>query len=99
MNEIINSLSAQNIKRNLCIMGGEPLCPQNIPLTNMVIKKVKEMIPDTKVYLWTGYVYEDLLRNPNPLLKDILLFTDILIDGPFIENQRDVTLDMRGSKN
>lgn len=54
---IIESLTANGIKRNLCIMGGEPLCEQNEFLTYLVVKTAKEKIPDLKVYIYTGYYY------------------------------------------
>ena len=44
-------------------------------------------------------MYEDLKSNQDVILQDILNNTDVLIDGPFIEEERDITLFMRGSKN
>ena len=99
LNEIIDALQANNIKRSLCIMGGEPLCLENEFLTCMVIKHVKERLPDTPVYIWTGYTYEQILSSSNPHLKAILELTDYVIDGPYIETERDITLPMRGSRN
>ena len=75
------------------------MCDENAFLTLLVIKEVKEKLPDTKIYIWTGYLLEDLLKSSNPHIKDILNSTDVLIDGPFIQEQRDITLQMRGSKN
>jgi anaerobic ribonucleoside-triphosphate reductase activating protein len=99
LNEIIDALQANNIKRSLCIMGGEPLCLENEFLTCMVIKHVKERLPDVPVYIWTGYTYEQILSSSNPRLKAILELTDYIIDGPYIEAERDITLPMRGSRN
>lgn len=99
LNDILISLRANNIKRNFCVMGGEPLCEENEFLTLLVIKTVKEAYPDTKIYVWTGYYYKDLLKRASPHLKQILELIDVLIDGPYIESQRDITLKMRGSKN
>jgi anaerobic ribonucleoside-triphosphate reductase activating protein len=99
LNEIIDALQANNIKRSLCIMGGEPLCLENEFLTCMVIKHVKERLPDVPVYIWTGYTYEQILSSSNPHLKAILELTDYIIDGPYIEAERDITLPMRGSRN
>lgn len=56
-------------------------------------------MPETKIYVWTGYLYEDLLKNPNPHLEEILSLSDVLIDGPYIDSLRDITLQMRGSSN
>lgn len=99
LQEIIDGLHENNIDRPLCIMGGEPLCQENLFLVALIIKEVKEKFPDTPIYIWTGYLYEDLLKNDNVRLKYILERTDYLIDGPYIESLRDLTLPMRGSSN
>ena len=99
LNEIINGLTAQNIKRDLCIMGGEPLCEENALLTFTVIEQVKYYVPDTKIYIWTGYTIEELLNTQNLFIIESLRRADVLIDGPYIEAERDITLSMRGSRN
>lgn len=99
LDDIINGLTAQGIHRNLCIMGGEPLCDENVFLTCLVIREVKRKLPDIKVYIWTGYIYEDLLQHRHPQVLDCLRLADVLIDGPYIEAERDITLPMRGSRN
>ncbi len=99
LNQIINGLTAQNIQRDLCIMGGEPLCDENAFLTYLVIKEVKEKVPEAKVYIWTGYIYEELEKRCHPQIKHSLELADFLIDGPYIEAERDITLPMRGSRN
>ena len=97
LNAILNGLTANGISRSLAIMGGEPLCEQNAFLTLLVIKTVKEKLPDTKIYIWTGYYYENLPIDPH--IKQILDLADYLIDGPYKESCRDITLPMRGSSN
>lgn len=99
LEKIITGLTAQGIERNLCIMGGEPLCDNNVFLVLLVLKEVKAKLPNTKVYIWTGYTYEQLKRNSNPHLAAVLELTDYLIDGPYVEELRDITLEMRGSSN
>lgn len=99
LNQIITGLTANGIKRNLAIMGGEPLCQENLFLTVLVINEVKRQLPDTKIYIWTGYLYEDLLNDNNVRIQSILSTIDCLIDGPYIEELRDTTLPMRGSSN
>ena len=98
LDEIIEGLTAQDIQRNFCVMGGEPLCAENEFLTLLVIKTVKEKLPNTPVYIWTGYTYEELKKKGGHM-NQILDLTDYLIDGPYIENLRDITLNMRGSSN
>jgi anaerobic ribonucleoside-triphosphate reductase activating protein len=99
LNDIITALTANGIERSLAVMGGEPLCQENSFLTYLVIKTVKEKLPNTKVYVWTGYYYEDLLKKHDPRIAQILELTDVLIDGPYVEKLRDITLPMRGSSN
>ena len=101
LDEIISGLTANNINRTLCIMGGEPLCSENLFLTTLIIKEVRQQKPNVKIYLWTGYTYEELLskKTSNPKLEYILDNIDCLIDGPFIQEEKDITLQMRGSRN
>lgn len=97
LEKIINGLTANGIERSLCILGGEPLCPENAPLTELVINEVKKKLPDVKVYIWTGYIYENIAERAD--LTNILQQTHCLVDGPFILEERDITLKMRGSRN
>jgi anaerobic ribonucleoside-triphosphate reductase activating protein len=99
LKEILEALTAQNIHRDLCIMGGEPLCQENAFLTRLIIQEVRKHLPDTKIYIWSGYTYEELKSCGNPHIVDSLREADVLIDGPYIEAERDITLPMRGSRN
>ena len=97
--EIIKALTANGIKRNFSILGGEPLCRENVEDVLTIISCVKAALPDTKIYLWTGYTYEYLMTLNNKYINDILSKIDVLIDGPFIQEQRDLSLHLRGSRN
>lgn len=99
MNEIISGISANGIQRQLGIQGGEPLCDENLFLTTLVIQEVRKVYPDIKIFLWTGYYYKDLLKKEDPHLNYIFNNINYLIDGPFIQEQRDITLKLRGSRN
>ena len=99
LREIYDSIEKNGIKRSFCIMGGEPMCEENLFLTCMVLQNVKLHFPEVKTYLWTGYYYEELLKMSDPKVKIILDMIDVLIDGPYIEELRDTTLKMRGSEN
>lgn len=99
MDKIIQALKANGVQRNFCVMGGEPLHENNLFLTNLVINEVRKVYPDIKIYVWTGYIYENLVEKKEKLLQNILNNIDVLIDGPFIREQRDITLPMRGSRN
>lgn len=99
LNSIIEGLQAQDLARSLCIMGGEPLCPENAFLTYFLISQVKSALPYTPIYIWTGYTLDDLLKHKHPRVMQILKLCDYLIDGPYIAELRDITLPMRGSSN
>lgn len=99
LRKIVAGLTKNGVKRSFCIMGGEPLCEQNTLLTLMTIQYVKQRLPEVKIYLWTGYYYEELLKSPDPKIPLILKEVDVLIDGPFVKPLRDITLKMRGSSN
>lgn len=98
LKEIEEALVANGVHRDLCIMGGEPLCPENQFLTYLVISTIKEKFPSVKVYIWTGYNLDDL-KKTGIRIPQILELTEAVIDGPFILEQRDITLPMRGSRN
>ena len=80
-------------------MGGEPLCEENIFLSYLVLSYIREQVQGVKIYIWTGFIYEDLLKNSSPQLQKILEMADVLVDGPYIEELRDITLPLRGSSN
>ena len=93
---ILSILNKDNIKRNFSVLGGEPLCPENIEGVLSLIETVKRNFPDIKVYVWTGYLFEELInRYPNLNFNCI----DVLIDGKFEKELKDLSLLLRGSKN
>lgn len=100
LGEITQALAPEYITR-FSIQGGEPLAPENIFLTSLVCEHVRSKYPDIKIYLWTGYTFDELKDSSDSKMKRILdgSYVDILIDGPFIESEKDVSLFMRGSKN
>ena len=97
IDKICDYLQANGIHRDLCIMGGEPLCPENQFLTLLITNTVKQRLPATKIYIWTGYVLDTIIGTNK--VDQILQNTTAVIDGPYIEAQRDITLSMRGSSN
>lgn len=99
LTEIIESLTANGVQRNFSVMGGEPLCDENIFLTYLIITTIREKFPDITISLWTGYTYEQLKEKRNKKIELIFEKIDYLIDGPYIQAQRDIGLKMRGSRN
>lgn len=95
---------------HLSILGGDPFAPYNISTTYLICKEFKNRYPDKKIWCWSGYDLEYLLSDKYELslniydyIDNILLETlcliDILVDGKFIEEQKDLTLKWCGSKN
>lgn len=96
---IIKAIAANNINRNFSVLGGEPLAPQNIDMTWEIIDAVRHAYPNIEITLWTGYTYEELMVQPTENLLNILNTINILVDGPFIEEEKDLSLQLRGSRN
>nr|DAF66690.1 MAG TPA: anaerobic ribonucleoside-triphosphate reductase activating protein [Caudoviricetes sp.] len=89
-------LHANDVKRNFSVLGGEPLHPRNIKEVVTIINNIKSFDNSIKIFVWTGYIFEELLR-----LYDKKMFNniDVLIDGKFEKNKKDLTLKLRGSSN
>lgn len=94
---ILKLLDANEVKRDLAILGGEPMAKENVTGVLSLINYIKTYRPETKVYLWSGYTYEQIqeMYGENCLKG----FVDILIDGKFILEEKDLTLKLRGSRN
>lgn len=99
LNRVLDLITKNNVKRNLSILGGEPLCDKNRTFVSTLLSQAKRRYPYIKTYLWTGYTLEELQELDDPRIKNILENVDVLIDGPYIEEERDITLKLRGSKN
>ena len=102
INKILEYLKPEHIS-GLSILGGEPFEPENQCELIKLIRKVKEVYPKKSIWMYTGYVLENnLLYGCNRHTKDtdeILRNIDVLIDGPYKEELRDISLKFRGSKN
>lgn len=96
--EIIDALEDENIQ-GLTIMGGEPLEPENKKGTRAIVQVVKSVCPEKDVWLYTGYTYGTLKLSGDPVIKDIFELIDVLVDGEYREDERDISLRFRGSQN
>ena len=101
LNRVLDKLVENGVLRNLCIIGGEPLCKQNTEMTKILCRSVRTAYPDIKIYVWTGYTLEELCeREQNEEdIHNILENLDVLIANPFDISRRDITLELRGSSN
>ena len=97
--QIIKAICANGIIRNFSVLGGEPLCDENLEEVDKIITAVRIAYPQIKIFVWTGYIIEELKEKHDEKIDSILSQIDVLIDGPFIEAERDITLELRGSKN
>lgn len=97
--QIIKAICANGITRNFSVLGGEPLCDENLDEVDKIITGIRTAYPQIKIFVWTGYVLEELKEKKNDKINHILSQIDVLIDGPFIQAERDITLELRGSRN
>ena len=83
----------------LSLMGGEPLsiCSDNRKQTIQLCKEVKERFPNKSVWIWTGYLFEEIASDPS--MKEILNYVDIIVDGEFRIEERDLSCAFKGSRN
>lgn len=92
IDELIQAINQPYIE-GLSILGGEPL--QQVPFELYCLcKKVKEETGKS-IWIWTGYRYENIEEKKVP----VMMYTDVFVDGPFLEDQEDATLLWRGSSN
>lgn len=93
--EVFERFQENPLLKGITFSGGEPFC-QAQALSELG-RLVHEAGKDVAVY--TGYTYEELLSLDRPGVRDLLDETDLLIDGPYLEAQRDLELRFRGSGN
>ena len=96
VNKIVQ-LANKDYINGLSILGGEPLHPKNIESVSMLCEYFKYKYPYKTIWLWTGFRYEDILKRENNY--NIFNYIDILVDGQFEEDKKDLTLKWRGSSN
>lgn len=109
--QIILQLLNQPYMTRFSLLGGEPLAKQNRKELAHLLYNIRKEYPNIKIWIWTGYTWEQLMQELNQedekynqdtdaqRLSAILFFVDVLVDGPFIQKQKDITLKWRGSCN
>jgi len=88
----------------LSLLGGEPMEPSNQRVLVPFLRRFREKFGDAKtLWVYTGCVLETELRSPSPwrteLTDEFLSMVDVLVDGPFVEELKDISLAFRGSSN
>ena len=105
-NELFEALNKPYIQ-GITFSGGHPLENKNVEEIYLLIKEIKEVFPTKNIWLYTGYTWEqifpqvclDMFNVNNLYRKEAVKMCDVVVDGPYIEEQRDITLKFRGSKN
>lgn len=100
--ELLEALKPSYIA-GLTLLGGEPFEPENQTELVKLLKKVRETYPEKNIWSYTGYIYDkDLIpggRVYTDVTDEMLSYIDVLVDGPFVEELKDITLQFRGSSN
>ena len=91
--ELLLELAEPTYISGLSILGGEPLHPRNRTDVLALVKKFKEVYPEKTVWLWTGYLWEEVAEDL------ISSGVDVVVDGQFVEELKDLRLKYRGSSN
>ena len=92
-NLLMNLCDNPHIK-GLSVLGGEPLHPNNIDVVTQIAKKFKELYHKKDLWIWTGYTFEDYVKD-----KEITKYADVIVDGRFVDELKDLNLKFRGSSN
>ena len=92
INKVIDLANKDHIA-GLSILGGEPMHPKNIDATAKLAKIFKATYPNKTVWVWSGFLFEDLKD------KDALKYIDVLVDGQFKDELRNPMLHWKGSSN
>lgn len=104
--ELFESLNKSYIQ-GLSLSGGHPLEPENVKTIYLLVKEIKDKFPTKDIWLYTGYTWEYIFPNvitddfnkERMYRQEIVRMCDVVVDGPFIESQKDLTLRWCGSRN
>ena len=97
--EILTHLSKPYI-HGLSILGGEPFEPQNQGAVLELVRRVREQFPEKDIWCYSGYLFENLAAGKVGVHSRTLLgLLDVLVDGPFVLEQKELSLRFRGSAN
>ena len=100
--EILNMLAPPHIA-GITLLGGEPFEPQNQPALLDLLRQIKLKMPEKSIWAFSGYLFEkDILAGrlgPKEITQEFVSYLDVLVDGPFILEKKDLMLRFRGSSN
>lgn len=95
----IKDLMSHDYIEGFTLLGGEPMAPLNVEDSAQLIHAIKETYPDKSIWVYSGYTYDELEKRNSDAVNHILDLADVLVDGPFDEAKKDITLKFRGSSN
>lgn len=99
--EILDALKPSHFQ-GFSLLGGDPFEEENQEVLVELLEIIKKTYPEKDIWCWTGYLYEDLInggKKHTDSTERMLQLIDILVDGPFIQAQRNLMLKFRGSEN
>lgn len=91
--ERLHEMLANPHVRGLSILGGDPFEPENREIVEWICMSIKMRELKKDIWVWTGYLWEDLKDLP------VMDYIDVLVDGPFVKELKDLNLFYRGSSN
>ena len=98
-NSILKMLEPAYIK-GLTLLGGEPFEPQNQPGVVELLRRVKQELPQKSIWAFSGYLFDrDICSGRLGDTAEYLSYLDVLVDGPFIQEKKNLSLRFRGSEN
>ena len=102
IDHILEQLSPSFVK-GLTLLGGEPFDPKNQGAIVELLRQVKAKYPEKSIWAFSGYLFDKDIRSGRlgdpAVTEEYLSYLDVLVDGPFIEAQKNLTLRFRGSAN
>lgn len=97
--EILDMLRPSHI-RGLTLLGGEPFEPENQPGVLALLRRIKAEMPEKSIWAFSGYLFDkDILSGRLGDTREYLSYLDVLVDGPFVESKKNLSLRFRGSEN
>jgi len=99
MDKIVDMMRPDYIK-GLTLLGGEPFEPQNQQGIVQLLRKVKAQLPQKSIWAFSGYLFDkDITSGRLGDTREYLSYLDVLVDGPFVEAKKNLSLRFRGSEN
>ena len=101
INQIIEYMTPDYIS-GITLLGGEPFEPENQPALLDLLRQIKAVLPDKSIWAFSGYLYEKITSHTLgnwAVTQEFLSYLDVLVDGPFVEEKKNLALRFRGSEN